>query len=78
MSGNHLNSFHDFCHGKLDIYYLHFCLSGVGDAQLLESIVEELPVDVAMESTNESLNSWSYVGKQKKWKSTADVLEQHL
>jgi hypothetical protein len=49
VSGNHLNSFHDFYHGRLDTYYLHFLLS-LRDAQLLESIVEELPVDVAMEN----------------------------
>jgi len=27
VSGNHSNSFHDFCHGRLDTYYLHFWLS---------------------------------------------------
>jgi hypothetical protein len=48
------------------------------DAQLLESIVEELPMDVAMESTEESLSSQSVMGKQKKRKSTADILERHL
>jgi hypothetical protein len=45
------------------------------DAQLLESIVEELPMDVAMESTEESLSSQSVMGKQKKRKRTADILE---
>jgi hypothetical protein len=77
VSGNHSNSFHDFCHGRLDTYYLHFWLS-LRDAQLLESIVEELPMDVAMESTEESLSSRSVTGRQKKRKSTADILERHL
>jgi len=77
VSGYHSNSFHDFCHGRLDMYYLQFWVS-LRDAQQWESIVEELTVDAAMESTEESLSSRSYTGKQKKWKSTADVLEQHL
>jgi hypothetical protein len=32
VSGYHSNSFHDFCHGRLDMYYLQFWVS-LRDAQ---------------------------------------------
>jgi len=41
-SSTHGSSFHDFCHGRLDTYYLHVCLQ-LCDTNLLEAVVEELP-----------------------------------
>jgi hypothetical protein len=82
LSGNHSNSFIDFCHGRLDTYYLHIWLSK-RDPNLLESIVEELPDEVKFESNNRDnavSNSSVSTGhsRHKKRKSAADVLERHL
>jgi hypothetical protein len=77
LSGNHSNTFHDFCHGRLDTYYLH-CWLSMRDPNLLDSIVEELPSEVTFESTDASATNSSFstgTSKQKKRKSTADVLE---
>ncbi len=80
LSVNHSNTYHDFCQGRLDTYYLH-CWLSMRDLNLLNSIVEELPPEVAFESTDASATNSSFstgASKQKKRKSTAGVLEQHL
>jgi hypothetical protein len=46
--GNHSNNFHDFCHGRLDTYYMHVWLSQ-RDPSLLHSIVEDVPEEVKFE-----------------------------
>jgi hypothetical protein len=79
-SGNHESNFHDFCHGRLDTYYLHFWLQ-LRDSNLLETIVEDLPEDVGFESNNngdESTISTKGASSKKKRKTPADVLEKHL
>jgi hypothetical protein len=79
-SGNHESNFHDFCHGGLDTYYLHFWLQ-LHDLNLLETIVENLPEDIGFESNNngdESTISTKGASTKKKRKTPADVLENHL
>ncbi len=82
LSGNHSNTFINFCHGRLDTYYLHIWLNK-RDPNLLESIVEEHPDEVKFESNNldNSIGDSSVsIGqsKQKKRKSAADISERHL
>jgi hypothetical protein len=79
-SGNHESNFHDFCHGRLDTYYLHFWLQ-LHDSNLLETVVEDLPEDVGFESNNngdESTISTKGASTKIKRKTPADVLEKHL
>jgi hypothetical protein len=73
VSGNHSNSYDEFCLGRLDIYYLHFWLS-------LKNTQLWIGPDVAFESSYVSAakSSLSFVKKQKEWKNTADVSELHL
>lgn len=83
LSGNHSNNFMDFCHGRLDTYYMHIWLKN-RDPNLLESIVEELPDKLKFESnakvSSVASSSVSTGGgsKSKKRKTAADVLERHL
>ncbi len=73
----------DFCHGRLDTYYMHIWLKN-RDPNLLESIVEELPDKLKFESnakvSSVASSSVSTGGgsKSKKRKTAADVLERHL
>jgi hypothetical protein len=79
-SGTHESNFHDFCHGRLDTYYLHVCLQ-IRDTNLLEAVVEELPDSITFESMNPTENdnnnnntiSSKQAGAKKKRKSPADV-----
>ncbi len=48
-SRNHSNNCHEFCHGRLDTYYMHDWLS-TRDPNLLELIIEELPKEVRFET----------------------------
>jgi hypothetical protein len=45
----------DFCHGRLDTYYLQICLQ-LRDVNTLEVMIEDLPEEVQFESTNEPVN----------------------
>jgi hypothetical protein len=82
-SGNHESNFHDFCHGRLDTYYLHVCLQQ-RDANTLEVVIEDLPEEVQFESGvkpdvhNNSTISSNPSSRRSKRKSPAEVLEQHL
>ena len=79
-SGTHEINFHDFCHGRLETYYLHVCLQ-LHDTNLLEAVVEELPDSVLFESTNPTKNSSissKQAGTRAKRKSPTNVLESHL
>jgi hypothetical protein len=85
-SGNHESNFHDFCHGSLNTYYLHFWLQ-LRDSNILEAVVEDLSDDVRFESNNtnddernnsiSSLSTTTTAAKKIR-KSPADVLEKHL
>lgn len=48
-SGNHESNFHDICHGRLDTYYIYFCLQ-LCEANTLEVVIEDLPEEVQLES----------------------------
>ena len=78
-SGNHSNNFHDFCHGRLDTYYMHVWLSQ-RDPNLLESIVEDLPEEVKFETIGDEDNNTnnSSITSRRKRKTPADVLEMHI
>ncbi len=41
-SGNHESNLHDFCHGRLDTYYLHICIQ-LHDVNTLEVVIKDLP-----------------------------------
>jgi hypothetical protein len=80
ISGNHESNFHDFCHGWLVTYYLHFWLQ-LHDTNLLETAVEDLPEDVGFEpnkNANKSTISTKGTSTKKKKKTPAGVLEKHL
>ena len=78
-SGNHSNNFHDFCHGRLDTYYMHVWLSQ-RDPNLLESIVEDLPEEVKFETIGDEDNNTnnSSITSRRKRKTPADVLKMHI